>query len=394
MPVPVIELQRRLTLVGAIRAGGEKPERGPGRRLETWRLTSARQNLIAQAAELYGGTVDPWDSPNGREWQVVTDTDELPALLMPGYSLRQTYEQWEGVTKRMRLCDGIDEELSGQPCICNAEGVDRCDLYTRLAVALPELDTVLGWRLITRGANAGHELATIMSLVEARAGDHAFVPVRLRLDQRRGVKDGQVVRFVVPVVDLDVGYLALAAVDTPARGRSLPRGGVTPAVRPEPSVRDALASVASPPAPRQAGRRAADLGSSTPEPDARAPEPPGEPDAATGQQVARLQHNEPMWRKLNVLVAQLVEDEHITKAGLYDAIAGLRGVTGMQLQFRLDAVDDDGQVHWSPLRDDLARPEAAQLIDWLSEKQRRVAAASAVPAGPTRDNPGEFPEGY
>lgn len=216
-PEPIINLQRRLTLVGAIRAGGEKPERGVGRKLANYRLTSPHERLIRQAAELYGGPVTQWTSPAGPEWQVYTEAEELPVLLMPSYSLRQTYELWEGATKRTRLCDGVEEELTGGPCLCNAEGNDQCDLYSRLVVALPELDTVLGWRLITRGANAAHELPAMVGLAQHLAGEAPFVPARLRISQRRGVVDGQTVRFVVPTLDLGVGYLALAGTQNDGR---------------------------------------------------------------------------------------------------------------------------------------------------------------------------------
>ena len=136
-PVPIIELQRRLTLAGAIRAGGEKQPKAPGRKLEAFRLTSPKRALVEQAALLYGGEVSPWEGPNGPEWQVYTQAEELPILVMPGYSLRQTYELWEGATRQERRCDGLEEELSGGPCICQAEGQDVCDLYTRLVVCLP-----------------------------------------------------------------------------------------------------------------------------------------------------------------------------------------------------------------------------------------------------------------
>lgn len=131
-PTPIIDLQRRLALVGAVRAGGEKPERGVGAKLDAYRLTSPRRELIEQAAQLYGGDVTPWQSPVGQEWQCYTTSEELPVLVMPGYSLQQSYELWEGTTKRTRKCDGVEDDVSGGPCVCNAEGVDRCDLYTRL----------------------------------------------------------------------------------------------------------------------------------------------------------------------------------------------------------------------------------------------------------------------
>ena len=374
MPTPLIELQRRLSLVGAIRAGGEKPERGVGRKLEAWRITSSRQNLIEQAATLYGGEVTQWQSPNGREWQVYTEVDELPVLLMPSYSLRQTYELWEGATKRTRLCDGVDEELSGGPCICNGEGVDKCDLYTRLVVALPELDTLLGWRVITRGANAAHELPTMVDA--ARASGATFVPARLHLEQRRGVVDGQVARFVVPTLDLGVGYAALGAAVTPEQ----------PALVAS-TVERANGVVELRPTTRQ---QAAPFGPEAISPaDATAPDVPEQADEEPPQQTKMI--SAAQTSKLNVLVGKLRESGQITTANLYDAVgARLRDMAGLDLAMTTPdyvdgrenvhvAIEPDGTLHWAPLRETLTRVEATQLIDWLTPLEGAAVPVAAEP---------------
>jgi hypothetical protein len=394
MPTPIIELQRRLTLVGALRAGGERPPDGrrPGAKLEAFRLTSPKRTLIEQAAQLYGGDVTAWRSPVGEEWQVYTQADEIPVLVMPGYSVRQSYELWEGATKRTRLCDGVDEELSGGACICASEGIDACDLYTRLVVALPELDTVLGWRLITKGANAGHELPTMLNLVEAMSGGRTFVPGRMRIDQRRGVKDGQVVRYVVPVLDLGVGYARLAA---GAEQPALLAGADTFTPIPKPAgnggAMQALDSVIGPTAPPPIGGRAAPMPdpgvvehapmSEAPNEDAVAPTSPASDTtvASAGQQIGQqtYRRSDDQAKKLNVLVGQLRDGGHITTAQLYDAIAGLRSTGGEDLVLTLGGYDAEGQLHWSPLRDALTRPEASQLIDWLTTKEAKVKEATA-----------------
>lgn len=392
-PVPLIELQRRLSLVGAIRAGGERPKSGraPGRKLESWRITSPRQQLVEQAAALYGGEVSTWEGPNGREWQAYTTVDELPVLVMPAYSLRQTYELWEGVTKRMRLCDGVDEELSGGPCICNATGDEKCDVYTRLVVALPELDTVLGWRLITKGVNAAHELPTMINLIQ-QASQQTFVPARLRLEQRRGVVDGQVARFVVPTIDLGVSYLALTA---PGNGSppllSPGESGIIPAPRrDQPTIEQALSAVDSPP-PRR--RRAAAFGADTVDvDDVHAPtprvDPPVGPQAAADPEPAPSDEGAepeehgtafPTERQigaLDALVGMLRRDNHITTASLYDSIAKLRNTGGLDVAEIVKGYDSEHVLHWKPLRESLTRAEASQLYEWLSEKKRRVDAAA------------------
>ena len=380
MPVPLIQLQRRLSKVGAIRAGGEKPERGVGRKLEAWRITSARQELIEQAAKLYGGPVTPWTSPNGPEFQVYTETAELPVLLIQGYSLQQHYELWEGATKRSRFCNGDDEEISGGACICNAEGVDRCDLYTRLVVALPELDTMLGWQLITRGANAGHEMPMMIDAARA-VSSGPFARAILRLQQRRGIVNGQVARFVVPTLDLPVGYAALAAANGPMLELD-PADPETPRrLRAQASAYEAEQSDA---AVIDHPRRAAAFGpvSISPE-DATAPDVPvdngGEPEPQTKAA------SEEQKTKLNVLVGKLREAKKLTTDGIYNAVGTrLRNTAGLDLAMTTPdytddkgvvhkAIDDDGTTHWAPLRETLTRLEAHTLIEWLVKLEAREA---------------------
>ena len=395
-PEPIINLQRRLTIVGAIRAGGEKPERGVGKKLEAWRITSPREELVRQAAGLYGGPVSKWTSPIGEEWQCYTEAEELPVLVMPSYSVQQSYELWEGATKRSRLCDGIEDELSGGPCICNTEGVDKCDLYTRLVVCLPALDTVLGWRLITRGTVAGHELPTMMALIQAQSVGATFVPAKLRLDQRKGVKDGQTVRYVVPVLDLAVGYLALAAPAADGSARELP-SGATAAPRREPTVETALHAVAAPTRTPSPGARAAaafgpdDLDVES-EPPPMPPAPSGEqptgegakPEAQTSSYESDRQTKgltEPQAKKLNVLIGKLRPDK-VTNQHLYQAVAAMRKLDPLIMAQVIDgAIDDENQLHFGPLRDSLSRSEAHELIERLVHLETQAEAGDAPSGG-------------
>src|SRR4029077_4316436 len=137
MPTPLLELQRRLSEAGRIRMG-EKGSKGEPKRLTTSRITSPDADLIAQAAGLYSGKPEPWESPTGAQHQVTTMTAELPVLVMPAYSLRQQYEFRTSPTLVERRCDGSEMD-DGKPCRCAEEGIDTCDLITRLTVALPEL---------------------------------------------------------------------------------------------------------------------------------------------------------------------------------------------------------------------------------------------------------------
>jgi hypothetical protein len=227
-PVPLAELQRRLAEAGRIRMG-EKTETAM-KYLDTWRLTSPTKKLIEQAASLWGGEVRPWTAPTGEQWEVVTEATDLPVLVMPAYSLSRQYELWEGPSKCTRRCDGETEFKTDAPCICNAEGNDRCELHTRLTVVLPDLTTMLGWRLESTGINAAAELDTSLELIRGISRGAPFVPARLRIVERKGQKDGKATRYVVPVIDPAVSFAELAAesgrVALPTYTPAVPRAGL------------------------------------------------------------------------------------------------------------------------------------------------------------------------
>ena len=228
-PVPLIARQRALSRIGEIRLGDEKHDGKVGRKLATFRLTSQHQEVLEQAARLYGGTVRPWESPTGEAWQVITERSSLPVLVIPGYSLRRSYEKWDGPSKRVRVCDGEEETISGEPCICNAQGRDECKLLTRLMVLLPETGTSLGWQLSSTGETAADELDLAMKIAEGIAHGRPFVPATLSLTQRKGQLNGKATRFVVPVLGFDprlqiMGELPAAPVaELPAGYRPIER---------------------------------------------------------------------------------------------------------------------------------------------------------------------------
>jgi hypothetical protein len=81
---------------------------------------------------------------------------------------------------------------------------------------------------------------------------------------------------------------------------------------------------------------------------------------------------EPQKKKLNTLLGihtKGLDDEqaqHLRRR-LYATVALKRVRTTDALMLELGAVDADGQVHWSPLRDSLTRGEAHDLIDRLEK---------------------------
>lgn len=245
-----IDVQRRLVELGRIRLG-EKGEKGEPRKRTTFRVTSASRSHLEAVARVYGGTVRPWQgAPDEGMFEVATESAELDILIPPtlaAYS--QAYELWAGGAATRR-CDGVTESLSGQPCICAAQGLhgaDRkppagCDLTTRVSVMLPKVPGLGVWRVDTKGWNAATTLPATLELLGAMARG-GWVPAVLRMEQRsRKVRaDGKVLtrRFVVPVVDIPeatIGQMMMEGTALPAlpeRGRvprpELPAGPPPPA---------------------------------------------------------------------------------------------------------------------------------------------------------------------
>lgn len=390
-PTPLIELQRRLAEAGRIRMG-EKGDKGQPQRLSTWRITSPDHSLVEQAAGLYGGEPKPWDSPTGQQFEVVTTSAELPVLVMPGYSFHQGYEFRTSPTKVERRCDGVELD-DGQPCICNAEGFegDTCALLTRLTVALPELTTMLGWRLETKGDNAARELLASMDLVRGVSGGRPFVPAKLKVVERRGNVNGQAVRYVVPVIDVQVRYAEVlgsadpavhtyVALEPPANGLSLEQGL-------ELAEKQTATRTARSAAPIPAADDIEFGGAPTPPDDSEVPSPPasanhaasGASEPLPGNTLAATTRDKPLTasqkKKLGMLVGKLRDDQQvITTPWLYKEVADIRHVDLVTMGGLYPDVafrDENRVLHFGPLMGTLTRSEASTLID----RMEAVAAA-------------------
>lgn len=211
--MPMLDLQVRFRELGRIRAG-EKGSKGEPRKLNHWRLTSASLALLEQAAGLYGGAPREWKgAPDEGYFELYTETDSLDVMIPPvadsGALLSQHYELWSG-GGCVRRCDGINEALSGKPCLCDSE--DRqCKPTTRLSVMIPRLGGIGVWRLDTGGINAALELPGAFGLIVG-AAEGQFMPATLRLEQRSKREEGTTKRYAVPVLDMEgVSMLALVS---------------------------------------------------------------------------------------------------------------------------------------------------------------------------------------
>lgn len=229
---PIIDIQRSLAEVGRIRMGHQVPLKGKeGTRpatLEHWRITTPDRHRADEIARLYGGEVKAWEEREGF-WEIFTETDVLPIALVPGHSVTQWYELWSGGGCQRR-CDGVTEQLTDDACLCDPDARE-CKPHTRLNVMLPEVRGFGHFRLDTQGYYAARELGGVVDLFGKMAAAGEIVNARLRIDQRKEIKDGETKRYSVPVIDVDVSlnellsdgrYVPLDA--SVARGVSLEEG--------------------------------------------------------------------------------------------------------------------------------------------------------------------------
>jgi Recombination directionality factor-like len=225
--MPIIDIQRRLTEVGRIRIGQKVPIGATGKtrpaKLESFRLTSPNKTLITAASNLYGGTVQPWDAPTGKQWEVITDTTTLPVIVPPtDLGFTQHYELWaQGGC--LRRCDGQtatipdNGNLTENDCLCDP-GARECKPHTRLSVMLADLPGLGLWRLDTQGYYAATELLGATEILNTARHHGVMLPATLRLQQEIIKRPGQTTRrFNKPVLDVNVTPAELTAAAPPPR---------------------------------------------------------------------------------------------------------------------------------------------------------------------------------
>ena len=265
--MPIADITHRLPRVGKIRLG-EQVEAANGKsrpaKLETFRITSQSERVIAAVAAAYGGTPSPWDAPDGtKQFQVTIDAVSIDVLITPGdEAFSQWNEQWSAAGCSRR-CDGITEQLSGDACKCPFDKDKRAELAksgkackptTRVSVVLPKVPALGAFTMETHGQIAASELASTFALLDMTgAREGRLLPARLRLEQRVAKKDGQTNRFAVPVLEIATslgdliesfgGALAAPAGVNPATGEIV-AGSVAalPAAEPVNSAKKAAAN--------------------------------------------------------------------------------------------------------------------------------------------------------
>lgn len=361
-------IQRRMMELGRVRLG-EKGSKGEPRKLTTLRFTSASKLLLDAIAEKHGGTVRPWEgAPDEGYFEVVTDADQVDIILPPVFSdsdgsptapYSQYFEQWSagGCARR---CDGETESLSGKPCLCAAavaehgEDARTCKVTTRVSFMIPDVPGLGVWRLESHGYNAAVELPGTLEVLMLAAAEHKFIPAVLRVEQRTKKVPGEGTRrFIVPVIELpNVTVRQLAAGDVPL--------AINPPTAP--AERPALPAAPAPPDDPSFDHENVEHGAPPPLPAA---------DGSSEAAAATPTVTDAQKQKLNVLVAKLREGGHITTEQLWQA-------------GRLDPElgrGDDGEIHWSPLRDSLSKEQASALIERLTAFEANLKSPFQAPAG-------------
>lgn len=206
--MPILGLQQQQSEVGRIRLGVKvttKTGATAPSKLDRFRFTSARKNLLDTIATLYGGKVEAWQPPKGnQQWQVITNATEVPVIIPPQDPAEsQWYEMWSK-GGCLRRCDGQRERLSGEACLCLAHGCapeERdCKLHTRVRVMLADVPSMGCWRVDTGSYYAAVELPGIAAMLAMAQG---VIPGKLILSQRTVTRAGKTFNFVVPVLDCD-----------------------------------------------------------------------------------------------------------------------------------------------------------------------------------------------
>ncbi len=198
----------RVVDTGRISQRTGKPIMRP-EKLNRFRLTSASKPLLEEVSALYGGQVQPWTPANGgpAEWEVFTEVDRLPVLVPPREPVTQWYEQYKG-SKCVRRCDGVTEQKSDKPCLCDPDKRD-CQITTRLNVMLRDVPGLGVWLLTSHGFYAAVELPEVAQFLATTRG---YVDAWLAMEEKQVVRDdGQTARFMVPKLDVAVTPAQLLA---------------------------------------------------------------------------------------------------------------------------------------------------------------------------------------
>ncbi|MFG3438377.1 hypothetical protein ACGF0J_14130 [Nonomuraea sp. NPDC047897] len=253
MPIDPSVLQRRHWQDGRIRLGVKKTSQNGNQypsKIETFRFTSPSQEMIEGVSKLYGGQTRPWQSPEGPQFEVITNATRIPVIVPPN-GLSQNMEAWESKVC-IRRCTGVTMQAPFVgPCLC---GPDRdiksrlCKPTTRLGVFLKEVPSLGLWRLDSKGENAAAELPNAAEFL-AHAG--TYVDAWLYLAKRNGTiidpktKQPKPTTYMVPGLTIEgIGFDELMSGEAKRRAELARAGEGQRAIEAGPAT-DYLAMIAA-----------------------------------------------------------------------------------------------------------------------------------------------------
>jgi hypothetical protein len=339
MPINgVLDMQRRSVQLGEIRMGTSvavpgKDYRRPVR-LETFRFTTASEQIAEAVAAKYGGTVAPWTQRKGR-WEVTTDRTALDVWVPPrGEAVDANMELWDG-PKCLRRCDGITERRSGAPCLCpqpddpsDPVSIQRarderkrlavmrparaCKPLTRINVNISDLPGLTGvFRLNTGSENAAVETADSGDAMAIAREGGVYLPAVLRIEWRVREADGS--PYQVPVLHIGKSLREIAE-------RALPAG-----------LSGLLTQIQGPSAGEQP--RAIASGATGPQREVRPESPAQDSPQLNAQQIAKAvaaaDSREEVERWMAIAKENCIQDDHVRVPDLetevYEPLADFAG---------------------------------------------------------------------
>lgn len=83
------------------------------------------------------------------------------------------------------------DEMMEQPCVCIQQGVRECSPKTRVSVLIPNIDFSGVWRYETGSEQAARTTRPMMAIIDKLRNGDELLPVKMVLEQRKEVKNGQ-----------------------------------------------------------------------------------------------------------------------------------------------------------------------------------------------------------
>lgn len=243
---------------GQIKIGDQVERNGKmvPRKLDGFRFCTHAKSIADSVYECFRDHAEeprPWAG----QWEVYTKLAEIDVALPPGaLVIDQSMMRWAG-SQCVLTCNGINTltPVKG-PCQCpqpddpeDSESVwaavrERqrlaglkqprgCKPHTWLRVMLPDVIGAGPWELHSTSENAASEILDQARVLEFARANGEYLPAKVGIEQRKANRDGQVVRFGVPVLRVGKSLRAIgealdngpAAVAAPLSAQLPPQRG-------------------------------------------------------------------------------------------------------------------------------------------------------------------------